>query len=261
MGAERHLSRREGLPAPISVPHPDRSEVRWGISSHLPRIEASGDATRTPAPAAMVRKSFSTRLTRTGARCISWTSARSSGDPPSGDVADEVRLFSESPTGRDGNLGEHAQYSPDLAENSLTHREFPVKVRIPVGWKPPGEHTSRVTPRRRQHEAAKSNSRRLSRAFRPEVERAEPRRLLSALSEFPIPGGPDIGAKTGIAAGPDGAMWFVSSTDDRIGRLARDGQFYFRRPARKPPPETTRPPSRSDPTATSGSSEPARSAT
>ncbi len=69
--------------------------------------------------------------------------------------------------------------------------------------------------------------RRHVRAFRPEIEQAEPMRLLSTLSEFPIPGGPDIGAKTGITAGPDGAIWFVSSTDERVGRLGRDGQFSF----------------------------------
>ena len=73
----------------------------------------------------------------------------------------------------------------------------------------------------------RDQTRRRSLAFRPEVERTEPRRLLSTLSEFPIPGGPDIGAKTGITAGPDGSVWFVSSTDDRVGRLDSKGQFTF----------------------------------
>lgn len=70
-------------------------------------------------------------------------------------------------------------------------------------------------------------TRRRTPRFQPFVERVEPRQLLSTVSEFPIPGGPDIGAKTGITSGPDGALWFVSSTDDRIGRLGSNGQFSF----------------------------------
>jgi virginiamycin B lyase len=49
--------------------------------------------------------------------------------------------------------------------------------------------------------------------------------------EFPTPEGaatnatPHNGGIVGIAAGPDGALWFTESDDNRIGRMTTSGEF------------------------------------
>lgn len=47
--------------------------------------------------------------------------------------------------------------------------------------------------------------------------------LLKIVAEFPIPSA--YSEPTGIAAGPDGALWFAESQRDKIGRVTTDGVF------------------------------------
>jgi virginiamycin B lyase len=57
--------------------------------------------------------------------------------------------------------------------------------------------------------------------WRPSLESLGSRCLLSAITEFPIP--TDSSAPDGIAAGPDGNIWFTENSANQVGQIAPDG--------------------------------------
>ena len=57
--------------------------------------------------------------------------------------------------------------------------------------------------------------------LRPRLLELEARRLLASITEYPIPTGSSY--PQGIAAGPDGALWFTEQIGNNIGRITTAG--------------------------------------
>src|SRR5947208_10815907 len=92
---------------------------------------------------------------------------------------------------------------------------------LPVGPKPARDCTMRFATRRRRWAPQAQPGSPIRNAFRPRTLRLEDRLAPATIGEIPL--NTALPAPQGIAAGPDGALWYTDAAANKIGRITNTG--------------------------------------